>query len=162
MSSIKDINALLELKKQLADIQNLVDGSLKVVLGQNKPYKCKKKEVKKITLDDCMDFIAKSLEMTDDQVSEFMNNVLGFYPISAVQMLVKAASRLINQRYNDNICDYEKVYIISTVNTAICSLPKQSIVSYDTIAYFRTYEDALEAKLALSDLLKEVFNPDGK
>lgn len=157
MSSIKNIDALLDLKKQLTEIQNIVDASLKAEFGQNRPHKCKKKEVKKLDLDDCMNLVSKTLGMTDDQVSEFMNSILGFYPIAAVQMLVKAASKLINQRYTDNIRDYEKVYIISTVNTAVCALPKQSIASYDTIAYFRTFADAMEAKQALLDVLTEVF-----
>ena len=162
MSSIRNITTLLDLKQQLTEIQSIVDASLRAEFGQNRPNKCKKKELKKLELDDCMNLISKTLEMTDDQVSDFMNNILGFYPIAAVQMLVKAASKLINQRYKDSICDYEKVYIISTVNTAICALPKQSIASYDTIAYFRTFEDAMEAKKALLDVLLEVFKTNGK
>lgn len=164
MCRIKEINELLELKKNLADIQNMVDTALDKTFGQNarKVKYVKKETPKKLTLDDCLDNIAKKLEMSDEQVSNFMNGVLEIHPIAAAQMLIKSASEIINQRYDDNIKQYDKVYAISTLNSSIIALTPNQIVNYNTISAFRTLSDAAEAKRALQKLLNEIFSQEEK
>ncbi len=159
----KDFQRLFQLRLVLDDVRIKMDEIIdEAFCNHNEKPRKVKKQLKMITLDDCVISIAKKLKMSDTQVRDFLNNILEVYPTAAVQVLLKAASQTINSRYDDDLSNYAQVYIVSTVDTAIYPLATDKVMNFGTIAYFRTLSDASEARNAVQELLKEIITSEDK
>lgn len=166
---MKNENAKLnELKKQVmetvfnANVKAAGD-LFKAVEDVFKSYnQTEKKEAKfrPLTIDYLMHDICRRNKMSEKQLLEFMNTASDIHPMAALTILIRAAAIIWNRRHTDEITQYDKVFVISTLDFRITEVPMEAVVSLATISPFRTFEEANEVQTLLQPLFDNIANPD--
>lgn len=80
------------------------------------------------------------------------------YPSIALQLLLRIAAIMIDDRYPDHIKEANTLWVVTTIDGSIIPFVSDQKIPYKTISLFRTKEDAKEACKALKPLFKALFN----
>lgn len=98
----------------------------------------------------CVDSIADTLKISKDSLIPFLDALETTNPIVVFSLLLKELSNQFEKAYKQQLPYYG--FLVSTFNGQIIKVPMHKISNLDTVAFFRSKEDALYALSILKDL----------
>lgn len=79
------------------------------------------------------------------------------YPGAFLSIVLEHIAREMDENYEEHIRNSEEIFVISFINGKVYRVNKGAIKNYKCFAAFRTLEDAKEACVICSPLLKQLF-----
>jgi hypothetical protein len=79
-----------------------------------------------------------------------------------LNIYLREVAMMLDDKYEDHISKSEKLFVVDSTNGVIKEIPKDNIITYNTFAAFRTYEDALLACKALKPVFKGIYGKKQK
>ena len=135
-----------------------------------KDEKDKENEKDKVTINneliesyikDVHNYIANKLDLTIEEVIDYMANMYKVCPIAVLNIYLKRISHKLNKKYDKTpIRNLSKIYIISTYNGEVSSVCPKDIKSLKHFAWFRSKEDAEFARKCVIGLITDMFGKD--
>lgn len=74
-----------------------------------------------------------------------------------LNIYLREVAMMLDDKYEDHISKSEKLFVVDSTNGVIKEIPKDNIITYNTFAAFRTYEDAVLACKALKPVFKGIY-----
>lgn len=74
-----------------------------------------------------------------------------------LDIYLREVAMMLDDKYEDHISKSEKLFVVDSTNGVIKEIPKDHIITYNTFAAFRTYEDAVLACKALKPVFKGIY-----
>lgn len=102
--------------------------------------------------------LSKKLEWKLPKTLNYLNVMIGIYPIAVINILLKEIAIEFDKKYKDHISQSPEIYVISTLDGKIHNLDKQVIKSYKNFAAFRTEAEANEALDLIRPFFSSVFS----
>ena len=110
---------------------------------------------------DVHNYIANKLNLTIEEVIDYMANMYKVCPIAVLNIYLKRISHKLNKKYvKIPIRNLSKIYIISTYNGKVSSVCPKDIKSLKHFAWFRSKEDAEFARKCVIGLITDMFGKD--
>ena len=110
---------------------------------------------------DVHNYIANKLNLTIEEVIDYMANMYKVCPIAVLNIYLKRISHKLNKKYvKIPIRNLSKIYIISTYNGKVSSVCPKDIKSLKHFAWFRSEEDAEFARKCVIGLITDMFGKD--
>ena len=110
---------------------------------------------------DVHNYIANKLDLTIEEVIDYMANMYKVCPIAVLNIYLKRISHKLNKKYDKTpIRNLSKIYIISTYNGKVSSVCPKDIKSLKHFAWFRSEEDAEFARKCVIGLITDMFGKD--
>ena len=110
---------------------------------------------------DVHNYIANKLNLTIEEVIDYMANMYKVCPIAVLNIYLKRISHKLNKKYvKIPIRNLSKIYIISTYNGKVSSVCPKDIKSLKYFAWFRSEEDAEFARKCVIGLITDMFGKD--
>ena len=110
---------------------------------------------------DVHNYIANKLDLTIEEVIDYMANMYKVCPIAVLNIYLKRISYKLNKKYDKTpIRNLSKIYIISTYNGKVSSVCPKDIKSLKHFAWFRSEEDAEFARKCVIGLITAMFGKD--
>ena len=110
---------------------------------------------------DVHNYIANKLNLTIEEVIDYMANMYKVCPIAVLNIYLKRISHKLNKKYDKTpIRNLSKIYIISTYNGKVSSVCPKNIKSLKHFAWFRSEEDAEFARKCVIGLITDMFGKD--
>lgn len=79
-----------------------------------------------------------------------------------LNIYLREVAKMLDDKYEDHISKSERLFVVDVTNGVIKEIPKDNIITYNTFAAFRTYEDALLACKALKPVFKGIYGKKQK
>ena len=110
---------------------------------------------------DVHNYIANKLNLTIEEVIDYMANMYKVCPIAVLNIYLKRISHKLNKKYvKIPIRNLSKIYIISTYNGKVSSVCPKDIKSLKHFAWFRSEKDAEFARKCVIGLITDMFGKD--
>ena len=110
---------------------------------------------------DVHNYIANKLNLTIEEVIDYMANMYKVCPIAVLNIYLKRISHKLNKKYvKIPIRNLSKIYIISTYNGKVSSVCPKDIKNLKHFAWFRYKEDAEFARKCVIGLITDMFGKD--
>ena len=110
---------------------------------------------------DVHNYIANKLNLTIEEVIDYMANMYKVCPIAVLNIYLKRISHKLNKKYvKIPIRNLSKIYIISTYNGKVSSVCPKDIKNLKHFAWFRSEEDAEFARKCVIGLITDMFGKD--
>ena len=110
---------------------------------------------------DVHNYIANKLNLTIEEVIDYMANMYKVCPIAVLNIYLKRISHKLNKKYDKTpIRNLSKIYIISTYNGKVSSVCPKDIKNLSHFAWFRSKEDAEFARECVIGLVEKMFGKD--
>ena len=106
-------------------------------------------------------YIANKLDLTIEEVIDYMANMYKVCPIAVLNIYLKRISHKLNKKHDKTpIRNLPKIYIISTYNGKVSSVCPKDIKNLKHFAWFRSEEDAEFARKCVIGLITDMFGKD--
>ena len=106
-------------------------------------------------------YIANKLDLTIEEVIDYMANMYKVCPIALLNIYLKRISHKLNKKHDKTpIRNLPKIYIISTYNGKVSSVCPKDIKNLKHFAWFRSEEDAEFARKCVIGLITDMFGKD--
>lgn len=79
-----------------------------------------------------------------------------------LNIYLREVAMILDDKYEDHISKSERLFVVDSTNGVIKEIPKDGILTYNTFAAFRTYEDAVLACKALKPVFKGIYGKKSK
>lgn len=110
---------------------------------------------------DVHNYIANKLDLTIEEVIDYMSGIFKICPIAVLNIYLKRISYKLNKKYDKTpIRNLSKIYIISTYNGKVSSICPKDIKNLKHFAWFRSKEDAEFARKCVIGLITDMFGKD--
>ena len=110
---------------------------------------------------DVHNYIANKLNLTIEEVIDYMANMYKVCPIAVLNIYLKRISHKLNKKYDKTpIRNLSKIYIISIYNGKVSSVCPKDIKNLKHFAWFRSKEDAEFARKCVIGLITDMFGKD--
>ena len=110
---------------------------------------------------DVHNYIANKLDLTIEEVIDYMASLYKICPIAVLNIYLKRISHKLNKKYDKTpIRNLSKIYIISTYNGKVSSVCPKDIKNLKHFAWFRSEEDAEFARKCVIGLITDMFGKD--
>ena len=110
---------------------------------------------------DVHNYIANKLNLTIEEVIDYMASLYKICPIAVLNIYLKRISYKLNKKYDKTpIRNLSKIYIISTYNGKVSSVCPKDIKNLKYFAWFRSKEDAEFARKCVINLIERMFGKD--
>ena len=110
---------------------------------------------------DVHNYIANKLDLTIEEVIDYMANMYKVCPTAVLNIYLKRISHKLNKKYDKTpIRNLSKIYIISTYNGKVSSVCPKNIKNLKHFAWFRSEEDAEFARKCVIGLITDMFGKD--
>ena len=110
---------------------------------------------------DVHNYIANKLNLTIEEVIDYMANMYKVCPIAVLNIYLKRISHKLNKKcVKIPIRNLSKIYIISTYNGKVSSVCPKDIKNLKHFAWFRSEEDAEFARKCVIGLITDMFGKD--
>ena len=110
---------------------------------------------------DVHNYIANKLNLTIEEVIDYMASLYKICPIAVLNIYLKRISYKLNKKYDKTpIRNLSKIYIISTYNGKVSSVCPKDIKNLKHFAWFRSKEDAEFARKCVIGLITDMFGKD--
>ena len=110
---------------------------------------------------DVHNYIANKLDLTIEEVIDYMANMYKVCPIAVLNIYLKRISHKLNKKHDKTpIRNLPKIYIISTYNGKVSSVCPKDIKNLKHFAWFRSKEDAEFARKCVIGLITDIFGKD--
>ena len=110
---------------------------------------------------DVHNYIANKLNLTIEEVIDYMASLYKICPIAVLNIYLKRISHKLNKKYvKIPIRNLSKIYIISTYNGKVSSVCPKDIKNLKHFAWFRSKEDAEFARKCVIGLITDMFGKD--
>ena len=106
-------------------------------------------------------YIANKLDLTIEEVIDYMTILYKICPIAVLNIYLKRISHKLNKKHDKTpIRNLSKIYIISTYNGKVSSVCPKDITNLKHFAWFRSEEDAEFARKCVIGLITDMFGKD--
>lgn len=106
-------------------------------------------------------YIANKLDLTIEEVIDYMASLYKICPIAVLNIYLKRISHKLNKKHDKTpIRNLSKIYIISTYNGKVSSVCPKDIKNLKHFAWFRSEEDAEFARKCVIGLITDMFGKD--
>ena len=110
---------------------------------------------------DVHNYIANKLDLTIEEVIDYMASLYKICPIAVLNIYLKRISYKLNKKYDKTpIRNLSKIYIISTYNGKVSSVCPKDIKNLKHFAWFRSEEGAEFARKCVIGLITDMFGKD--
>ena len=110
---------------------------------------------------DVHNYIANKLDLTIEEVIDYMANMYKVCPIAVLNIYLKRISHKLNKKHDKTpIRNLPKIYIISVYNGKVSSVCPKDIKNLKHFAWFRSEEDAEFARKCVIGLITDIFGKD--
>lgn len=118
-----------------------------------------KSKVPYITLDTCLESLAKRIHWDVDNVYRYIDRLSGISMSAVVSVLLREVAIALDKQYPDHIEKSKEVWVISMLNSEISRVKDLSkIKNFRNFSAFRTLEDAKYAKYLMQPYFKQMFS----
>ena len=150
VDTLKELDVIIE--KDIKDEKDKEDEKDKVTINN---------ELIESYIRDVHNYIANKLNLTIEEVIDYMANMYKVCPIAVLNIYLKRISHKLNKKYDKTpIRNLSKIYIISTYNGKVSSVCPKDIKSLKHFAWFRSEEDAEFARRCVIGLITDMFGKD--
>lgn len=116
------------------------------------------KSIKLLKIDDIIANMSSRIKWKPENIYKYLSNLYKINYSALYSTILKEISYILDKKYNGHISYSGEVWCISAINEEIVQVPKNKIKSYRNFSAFRTKEDALYAKLAIENILKNWYD----
>lgn len=121
------------------------------------------KEVKDITLDTCLESLAKRINWDVDNVYRYIDRLSGISMSAVVSVLLREVAIALDKQYPDHIENSKEIWVISMLNGEISRVKDLNrIKNFRNFSAFRNLEDAKYAKALMQPYFKQMFEKHDK
>lgn len=100
--------------------------------------------------------IADKKEWTLSRTLKWIGSIAEVSTLATINLLLKQMALILDEKYYDHISKSENLFVISTMTGMVVPCPNRENINFRSASLFRTVEDALLAKAALSKYFSQL------